>query len=137
MNNNKSRGSILSLAVLLLLNEDARGVHGKHLSASLSKHNNDLIDMGSMGDKLSTLQLSMLNKNDRAQDSNIPNEQMIQIKRDDMNFQDIMQYSTINSEGGDDVDTPALSSGGAIMDALAESDPSIKKLNKSKTSSDK
>jgi len=42
-----------------------------------------------------------------------------------MNDQDIMQYSAINSEGGDDVDTPAFSSGGAIMDALAETDPSI------------
>ena len=52
------------------------------------------------------------------------------MNRDDLNDQDIMQYSAINSEGGDEVDAPAFSSGGAIMDALAESDPSIKKSNK-------
>lgn len=44
-----------------------------------------------------------------------------------MNDQDIMAYSTINAD--DNEGDGAFSSGGAIMEALGESDPSFKKLN--------
>jgi hypothetical protein len=39
-------------------------------------------------------------------------------RKDDLNDEDIMAYSSLNSNGADDDDTPAFSSGGAIMDAL-------------------
>lgn len=58
---------------------------------------------------------------------------MVQLSKDDLNDSDIMAYSAINAddEAGDD---SAFSSGGAIMDALAqknedeeENDPNIDK----------
>ena len=51
---------------------------------------------------------------------------MLQIRRDEVDDQDVLQYSTTNAkpEGGDENEL-AFSSGGAIAEALAESDPSI------------
>jgi len=46
-------------------------------------------------------------------------------KGDDLDSEDIMAYSTKDVD--DDAEGEGFSSGGAIMDALAESDPSLKR----------
>ena len=50
--------------------------------------------------------------------------QYLQVYKDDLNDSDIMAYSSINaaSDEGED-ETTSFESGGAIMDALAQSDP--------------
>jgi hypothetical protein len=47
-------------------------------------------------------------------------------KGDDLDSEDIMAYST-KDVGDDDGNGEGLESGGAIMDALAENDPSLKR----------
>jgi hypothetical protein len=47
-------------------------------------------------------------------------------KGDDLDSEDIMAYSTKDA-GDDDGSGEEFSSGGAIMDALAETDPSLKR----------
>lgn len=46
-------------------------------------------------------------------------------KGDDLDSEDIMAYSTKDVD--DDAEGEGFSSGGAIMDALAESDPTLKR----------
>jgi len=48
----------------------------------------------------------------------------LRIRKDDLVDTDVMAYSAIAA--GEDDETAAFGSGGAIMDALEESDPSLK-----------
>ena len=50
---------------------------------------------------------------------------LLSTKKDDLDDSDIMAYSGINNEEGENDDS-MFSSGGAIMDALAQNDPSFK-----------
>ena len=47
-------------------------------------------------------------------------------KKDDLSDSDVLAFSALNGEGAASDDGVAFSSGGAIMDALVQKDPSLK-----------
>ena len=151
---NKTMGS-LSAAVMLLLNSSQAEAHtisswrAKALASPETAKDNALLDMGQ---KLSNLSLSMLSKDETNRHTGAPGtEEMLQInsdlyldsfeqvfakvyqrtRGDDVDSNDIMAYSAMGAEAGAD-DEPAFGAGGAIMEALAQSDPEISLVKSAK-----
>ena len=54
-------------------------------------------------------------------------------KKDDLSDSDVLAFSALNGEGAASDDGVAFSSGGAIMDALVQKDPSFNNLVQKKS----
>lgn len=72
-----------------------------------------------------------------ASNENLEEQMLLQVKaaKDDMIDQDIMEYSAMHAE--QNVDDNVFQSGGAILDALAETDPNIAAADSTAQSSSK